>query len=173
MPKAKNKQPKSKPIASTKTDPKVQRILNTLQAHWNMGRKISESKLSVKEFAIENGIDERTVRERRTLFKEYPSEEFEKFCSLRFNKSKRPLDSGYIRYLVTIREPVNGFATASEARFDFAKFAADNDYSKPRLHSFIKDVLAKRNRGKPKASHGRKPDPPDKASAIEEVCTKP
>lgn len=171
MPKAKTKKPNSNPTASAKTDPKVQQILDTLQSHWEMGGKISKGKLTVKEFAIENGINERTVRDRRAFYKEYPPEEFEEFRNLRFSKSKRPLDSGFIRYLVTIKGPVKGYgATASEARYAFAKFAADNDYSKPRLHAFIKDVLAKLNPGKPKASHGRKPDPPDKASAIEEVA---
>ncbi len=107
---------------------------------------------------------------RRTL-RDYPIKEFNKFRNLRFSKSKRPLDSGYIRYLVTIKSPVKEYGdTASEARYAFAKFAADNDYSKPRLHSFIKDVLAKTNPGKPKATHGRKPDPPDRASAIEEIA---
>ncbi len=171
MPKLKPKKPSSKPTASAKADPKVAQILDTLQSHWDMGRKISDSNLSAKEIAIKLGINERTVRERHAFYKEYPSEEFEKFCKLRFSKSKRPLDSGYVRYLVTIKGPVKEYGdTASEARYAFAKFAADNDYSKPRLHSFIKDVLAKLNPGKPKASHGRKPDPPDKASAIEEVA---
>ena len=175
MPKAKSKskqKPILNPVVSAKTDLKIERILNTLQIHWKMGCEISaDDKLKVKEYAINNGIDERTVRERRTFYKEYPLEEFEKFRNLRFSKSKLPLDSGYIRYLVTIKSPVKEYGdTASEARYAFAKFAADNDYSKPRLHAFIKDELAKRSQGKPKATHGRKPALPDRASAIEVVA---
>ena len=174
MPKAKSKskqKPISNPVVSTKTDLKIERILNTLQIHWEMGGEISKGKLTVKEYAITNEINERTVRDRRAFYKEYPLKEFNKFRMLRFSKSKLPLDSGYIRYLVTIKGPVKGYGdTASEARYAFAKFAADNDYSKPRLHAFIKDVLAKTNPGKPKATHGRKPDLPDRASAIEVVA---
>ncbi len=166
MPKAKSKQPISKPTASPKTEPKVQQILNTLQSHWDIGREISEGKLRVKEFAMENGINERTVRDRRAFYKEYSAKEFEEFCNLRFSKSKRPLDSGYIRYLVTIKGPVKGYgATASEARYAFAEHAAINDLSPAQLHDLIK-----RKCGRPKASHGRKYRPKDKASAIEDVA---
>lgn len=131
-----------------------------------MGREISEGKLAVKDFAIENGINERTVRDRRAFYKEYSAEEFEEFCNIRFNKSKRPLDSGFIRYLVTIKGPVPGFGeTAAEARYAFAEHAAINDLSPAQLHDLIK-----RKCGRPKASHGRKYRPKDKASAIEDVA---
>lgn len=165
MPKAKTKKPNSKPTASAKADPKVQQILDTLQSHWDMGLEISEGKLTVKEFAIENGINERTVRDRRAFYKEYPPEEFENFRTLRFSKSKRPLDSGYVRYLLTIKTPFKKFGkTVADARNGFAKHAAKNDLSPAQLHDLIK-----RECGRPKSSHGRKYRPRDKATTIEDV----
>ncbi len=151
------------PPALAKTDLKAKQILETLRVHWELGREISDGNWNVKEFAIKAGIDERTVRDRRTFYKEYSCEEFEKFRDLRLSKSKLPLDSGYIRYLVTIKGPVKGFAdTATEARYAFAVHAAKNDLSPAELHDLIK-----RQCGRPKSSHGGKHRPRDKATAIE------
>ena len=169
MPQAKPKsqqQPTSNPTALGESDPKVKQILSTLRTHWEMGREISDGNLSVKACAAKFNFNERTVRDRRTFYREYGPEEFKKFCDLRFNSSKRPLDSGYIRYLVTIKGPVKGFGdTAVEARYAFAKHAANIDLSKSQLHTLIKDKT-----GKSKSSHGGKFSPRDKASAIEGVA---
>ena len=167
MPKAKSKQPNSNPTASTKADPKVAQILATLSAHREMGRDIVDRKLKIKASTVEKGIPERALRTRRAFFLAYKSEnEFQRFCKLRFNGSKRPLDSSYIKYLLTIKGPVPGFGeTAAEARYAFAEHAAINDLSPAQLHDLIK-----RKCGRPKASHGRKYRPKDKASAIEDIA---
>ena len=166
MPKAKLKQPNSKPAASTETDPKVAQILATLRDHREMGREIVDRKLKIKEFAVDKEIPERTLRTRRAFFLAYESEsEFQRFCELRFNGSKRPLDSSYIRYLLTIDGPVPGFGeTVADARYKFAEHAAKNDLSPAQLHD-----LSKRECGRPKSSHGRKYRPRDKATTIEDV----
>ncbi len=166
MPKAKSKQQNSNPTASAKADPKVQQILDTLQDHWDMGRKISDGNLSVKKFAIKIGINERTLRTRRAFYLAYKSKsEFQRFRDLRFNESKRPLDSSYIKYLLTIKTPFTKFGkTVEDARNGFAEHAAKNDLSPAQLHDLIK-----RECGRPKSSHGKKYRPRDKATAIEGV----
>ena len=170
MPKAKSKQPNSNPTASTKTDPKVQQILDTLQDHWKMGHDIIASKLTIKVFAKENDIPEqalRTLRFRRAFYLAYKSKsEFQRFRDLRFNESKRPLDSSYVKYLLTIKTPFKKFGeTVADARNGFAEHAAKNDLSPAQLHDLIK-----RECGRPESSHGRKYRPRDKATAIEDVA---
>ncbi len=170
MPKLKPKKPSSDPTASTKTDPKVAQILDTLQSHWDIGRDIIASKLTIKVFAKENEIPEqalRTLRFRRAFYLAYKSKsEFQRFRDLRFNESKRPLDSSYIKYLLTIKTPFKKFGeTVADARNGFAEHAAKNDLSPAQLHDLIK-----RECGRPESSHGRKYRPRDKATAIEDVA---
>ena len=167
MPKAKPRKPISNPTASTKTDPKVEQILATPRAHWEMGRKISQGKLTPKAFAIEHRINERTVRDRRAFYQAYESKnEFQRCCKLRLNNSKRPLNSSYIKYLLTIDDKIKGFVKSpADTRYAFAELAAKNDLSPAQFHDLIK-----RECGRPISSNGRKFRPRDKATAIEDVA---
>ena len=167
MPKAKPKRPNSNPTASAKIDPKVEQILATLRAHREMGRDIAVRKLKIKAFAVEKGIPERALRTRRAFFLAYKSEnEFQRFCKLRFKGSNRPLNSSYIRYLLTIKDKVKGLGKSpADARYAFAEQAAKNDLSPAQLHDLIK-----RQCGRQKSLPGRTYRPRDKATAIEDVA---
>ena len=149
------------------SDPIKEKMLATLRSHWDMGLEITERKVSIRDFAKEKGIPERTARARRAFYLAYRSvNKLNKLCALRRKVTDRPLNSGHVGYLLTIKGSVTDFGdNTTDARNAFAKHAAKNDLSPAQLHTFIRSKCDRSN-----ASHGRAIVPRNTASAVENVA---
>lgn len=143
--------------AEVGANPNCDKILSTLQRHWDLGQKIdvycrSGAGCTIASFARQNRIPERTARIYFTFFWLFPEPELQKLKVLRRKTSDLPLNSGHVAYLLTIKSEVPGYGkTPERARQKFAEEAAVNSYSPTQLNSAIKRVCGRSspNKGRP------------------------
>lgn len=155
---ARKREPQSaKGDSYTRPNPKQAKISDTLDRHWELGKKVdayckSDFGKSIGDFAAQHGMPERTVRTLRTFYLLYPEPEFSKLKSIRRKGSDLPLNTGHVSYLLTVKTKVTGYgATAEAARHGFALEAAEKNYSPAQLNALIKRVCdrSSNNKGRP------------------------
>jgi len=131
-----------------------EKILGTLREHYKLGQealKYRQDGGSLAEFAAEQGLVERTARMRLAFARQYTKADLERLCKLRRARSGKPLLSGHVTYLLTIKAAAKANKKETRlARKNFEKMATENDWSPSQLHAEIRKKYAGG-----KKTHGR------------------
>ncbi len=151
------RKPSTKTGAQDRPNRNQFKIEQTLRKNWELGKSIdefckSEAGNTIRAFAGQNDMPERTVRTLRKFFEFYPKPELGKLLEVRRKASGFPLTSGHVAFLLTIKSKVPGYGTTAEqARRKFAKEAAEKNYSPAQLNAAIKRACGRssNNKGKP------------------------